>query len=70
MGDPTKDQLEAAEIVSQSWEQAFEKDLDPQLIASTNLTAAFSHLVKITDRDTAIRIAKRLIVAIQDGKFG
>ena len=70
MGKPENDQLLAAEIISKSWQDCLDKNIDPQLIASTALTAALSQLVKTTDQQTAIRITKRLIGAIEDGKFG
>lgn len=65
-----QDQLTTAEIISTAFQNCLDKGIDPQLIASTALTASLSQLVKTTDKQTAIRITKRLIGAIEDGKFG
>ena len=70
MSKAKDDQLLAAEILSKAFQDCLDKNLDPHLIASTALTAALSQLVKTTDQKTAIRITKRLMAAIEDGKFG
>ena len=70
IGKSKQDQLIAAELISTAYQQCLDKGIDPQLVASTALTAALSQLVKTTDQQTATRITKRLLGAIEDGKFG
>lgn len=68
MGNQEK-QKQAAELISKSWQEALDKGIDQELIASTALSASLSALVKTTDKEATIRILKRLIGAVEDGRF-
>lgn len=70
MGDNQDKQKLAAEIISTSWQEALDQGIETELIASTALSASISALVKTVGEDATIRIAKRLIGAIEDGRFG
>lgn len=64
------DQQKAADILATAWQQGLDEGIGTTTLASTALTLALSSLVKETDRETAIRITKRLIGAVENGKFG
>lgn len=59
----------AAEIVSQSWEDAISKGISAELFASTNLSAALASLVEIHGADAAARMMERFAEAVRAGKF-
>ncbi len=67
--DDQEKQKRAAELISKSWQDAVDLGIDPDMVASTALTAAISALVKTTGKKATIRITKRLIGAIEDGRF-
>lgn len=67
--DNQEKQKQAAELIAKSWQEALEKGIDQELIASTALSASLSALVKSTGKDATIRILKRLIGAVEDGRF-
>lgn len=69
MGDDKQKRLLASEIFTKAWHEAHEAQIDPDLVSSTALTLALSSLVKTSGKDNTIRIAKRLIGAIEDGRF-
>ena len=62
-------QKQAAELISKSWQDALDQGIEPELIASTALSASLSALVKTTGKDATIRILKRLKGAVEDGRF-
>ncbi|VAX06623.1 hypothetical protein MNBD_ALPHA03-126 [hydrothermal vent metagenome] len=56
-------------MISKSWQDALDQGIEPELIASTALSASLSALVKTTGKDATIRILKRLKGAVEDGRF-
>ncbi|HFC04157.1 MAG TPA: hypothetical protein ENJ55_00510 [Rhizobiales bacterium] len=67
--DNQEKQKRAAELISKSWQEALDQGIEPELIASTALSASLSSLVKTTGKEATIRIVKRLIGAVEDGRF-
>lgn len=59
----------AATIISKAWQEALDQGIETELLASTTLSASIAGLVKSTDKDATIRIMKRLIGAVEDGRF-
>jgi len=66
--DQEKQKLAAA-IIAKSWHKALDQGIETELIASTAFSASISALVKTAGKDATIRIIKRLIGAIEDGRF-
>lgn len=59
----------AAELISAAWQDAAEQGVEPDLFASTALSASLAFLVKTHGRDGAVRVAERLVDAVRAGKF-
>jgi sugar-specific transcriptional regulator TrmB len=66
---PDEKQALAAEIISKSWQDALDQGVEVELVASTALSASLSALVKTAGKDATVRIIKRLIGAVEDGRF-
>ncbi len=69
MSTDQEKQKRAAQIISKSWQDALDQGIETELIASTALSASLSALVKTTGKDATIRIMKRLMDAVKDGRF-
>jgi len=69
MSTDQEKQKRAAQIISKSWQDALDQGIEPELIASTALSASLSALVETTGKDATIRILKRLKGAVEDGRF-
>ncbi len=69
MSTDQEKQKRAAELISKSWQDALDQGIEPELIASTALSASLSSLVKTTGKEATIRIIKRLMGAVKDGRF-
>jgi len=67
--DEAEQRKRAAELIAKSWQEALDQGVGADLVASTALTAAISALVKTTGKKSTVRITKRLIEAIKDGRF-
>lgn len=64
-----QDRHTAAQIFTNAWHQADKAGIAPELAASTALTLCLSQLVKTSGKDATIRITKRLVGALEDGRF-
>jgi len=67
--DNQEKQKRAAQLIAKSWQDALDQGIESELIASTALSASLSALVKTTGKDATIRIIKRLMGAVEDGRF-
>ncbi len=67
--DNQEQQKRAAEIIAKSWQDALDQGIDPSLVASTALSASLSSLVKTSGKEATIRIIKRLMGAVEGGRF-
>jgi len=59
----------AATIISEGWQNALDQGIETELVASTALSAAIASLTKTAGKEATIRIMKRLIGAVEDGRF-
>lgn len=59
----------ARKLVSDAWEQAMEKGVSKELMASTAFTAALTSLSEIYGRESAAHIAERLVEKLRVGMF-
>lgn len=69
MTDAPDDRKRAAEIIAKSWQDALDQNIPGELIASTALSISLGTLVKATGKEATIRVIKRLMDAVEDGRF-
>lgn len=69
MADPMQMTREAAEMFSQTWQAALDKNIPLDLVAGTALSAAISSLVRLHGTETAARMLDHFASAIRAGKF-
>jgi len=69
MSSNQEKQKQVAQIISKSWQDALDQGIESELIASTALSASLSALVDTTGKEATIRIMKRLMDAVEDGRF-
>jgi len=60
----------AAEIFSTAWQEATDKGIPNEMIASTAISAGYASLVKTHGPEATAKMATRFAKAILDGKFG